>query len=221
MDSAIGSLVGLLERLDREGKHEDALRVARTLSKLLSLARRWLDLLKALQAALRAGQVLSDDAAVAWAKHELGTAQLVTGDVGGAQQTLTEAREIRARLGDRNALAATEDNLRALSERAPQPPAPARGGDNARPPLIRLLPAIVVGVVLFGAGVAGGVVVGGSGNDQTAATMKTATKTETVTENGATQTQTETVTEPVTETETITSTVTVTEKVGPGGSEVE
>ncbi len=86
VDSAIDSLVGLLEHLDREGKHEDALRVARTLSKLLSLARRWLALLKALQAALRAGRVLGNDEAIAWAKHELGTAHLVRGDLSEADR---------------------------------------------------------------------------------------------------------------------------------------
>src|SRR4029077_18877615 len=54
------ALLDLLERLDREGRAKEALRLARTLSKLYSLLRRWAELLRALQAALRAGEKLGD-----------------------------------------------------------------------------------------------------------------------------------------------------------------
>lgn len=172
VDSAIGSLVGLLERLDREGKHEDALRVARTLSKLLSLARRWLALLKALRAALRVGEVLGDDAAVAWAKHELGTAHLVRGDLTDADRWLGEARELRERLGDRRGLAATTRNLETLCGRMRQILREKKLIERSgRFPLV-LSPMLlaIFAIALAGAGVAAGALVSGAGGGGTSAT---------------------------------------------------
>lgn len=224
------ALLDLLERLDREGRAKEALRLARTLSKLYSLLRRWAELLRALQAALRAGEKLGDLKAIGWAKHELGTLQLAGGDIEGAEQSLAEAREIRKGLGDRAELAATEHNLRELSQRVH---GLARQADRARPrgrPRIpRPSPTLAVGAVLFCAGVAGGAVLGGSGGggegkattitaEGAAATETTtvtvtepggeaATATETVTEPGAdaeTQTVTETEVETITEVETVT-----------------
>jgi hypothetical protein len=171
VDSAIDSLVGLLERLDREGKHEDALRVARTLSKLLSLARRWLALLKALQAALRAGEVLGDESAIAWAKHELGTAHLVRGDLAEADRGLGEAQELRKRLGDRRGLAATVRNLEALCGRLRrllrERELVRRRGRLPRPPT-KASPFVLAALALAlfaGGGVAGAVLASDSGTE--------------------------------------------------------
>jgi hypothetical protein len=113
----VDSLVGLLERLDRKGRHEEALRLARAVSTIASLIKRWLALLRALRAALRAGEALGDLKAIAWAKHELGTLRLVAGDVSEAERNLREALEIRERIGDRPGMAATTRNMRALCER--------------------------------------------------------------------------------------------------------
>jgi hypothetical protein len=113
----VDSLVGLLERLDRKGRHEEALRLARAISTIASLIKRWLALLRALRAALRAGEALGDLKEIAWAKHELGTLRLVAGDVSEAERNLREALEIRERIGDRPGMAATTRNMRALCER--------------------------------------------------------------------------------------------------------
>jgi Divergent InlB B-repeat domain len=157
INNGIDALIGLLDRLDREGKHEDALRVARTLSKLLALARRWLDLLRALRTALRAGELLGHAKTIAWAKHELGTVKLVTGDVGGAAQDLGEAREIRERVGDRRGAKVTDSNLRTLCEQLRGLPR------DGRRRILRLsVPlAILIALLLAAAGIAGGMAIAG------------------------------------------------------------
>lgn len=213
------ALLDLLERLDRQGRAKEALRLARAASKLYALLRRWMELLRALRTALGAAEKLGDLSAVGWAKHELGSLQLAGGDIAGAKQTLGEARQIRQRLGDPNDLAATDCNLEVLARRLPRArTARASGG----PRTLRLLPAIAVGAVLFCAGVAGGAAVGGgssAGEEAAAVTSGTDTETETLTADGAEQTVTETVsdTTTVTETETVTVEGKTGEPVAPSG----
>jgi hypothetical protein len=97
----VGGLLDCLERLDRKKKHKKAIELARSLATLLMLLKRWASLLQTLRIALRAGRELGDDAAIAWAEHELGTLKLAAGDVEGAERNLHRAREIRERIGDR------------------------------------------------------------------------------------------------------------------------
>jgi tetratricopeptide (TPR) repeat protein len=110
----VGALLDCLERLDRKGKHKKSLQMARALATLLMLLKRWADLLKTLRSALRAAELLDDQEAIAWAKHELGTLRLAAGDLEGADRDLGQAREIRERTGDRRGLAATERNMAVL-----------------------------------------------------------------------------------------------------------
>jgi Divergent InlB B-repeat domain len=112
----VDELLALLGRLDRQGRHEDALRLARATSKLVALVRRWLDLLRLLRAALRHAERVGDADAQGWAKHELGTLNLAAGKSAEADRLLGQAREIRERLGDRRALALTERNLQVLCQ---------------------------------------------------------------------------------------------------------
>ena len=160
----VGTLLDLLERLDRRGKFKEALRLARALANLFMLLRRWAELLRTLRAALRAGQKLGDLSAVGWAKHELGTLRLAVGDVEGAERDLHEAREIRERIGDRRGLTVTNRNLQVLCERLQEMlrdeelvRAPGR-----RPSLLRLLSLAAMFALLFGGGVAAGVVASNS-----------------------------------------------------------
>jgi hypothetical protein len=113
----VGALLDCLERLDRKKEHRKSLQMARALTTLLMLLKRWADLLRTLRIALRAGEQLDDLDAVAWAKHELGTLHLAAGDVEGADRDLQRAREIRERIGDRRGLAATERNMQVLCDR--------------------------------------------------------------------------------------------------------
>lgn len=160
----VGTLLDLLERLDRGKRHKEALRLARALVNLLMLLRRWAELLRALRAALRAGEKLGDLEAIGWAKHELGTLRIAAGDIEGAERTLHEAREIRERIGDRRGLAATKRNLQVLCERLremlrAEELVRAKG---RRPSGLRLLSLAALFTLLFGVGVAVGVVAGDS-----------------------------------------------------------
>src|SRR5262245_54717371 len=74
------ALLGLLERLDREERHRDALRLARALSPLLALLLRWVALAQSLHIALRSAEALADAGGEAWAHHELGTSWLAADD---------------------------------------------------------------------------------------------------------------------------------------------
>src|SRR5215218_6266069 len=116
----VGALLDCLERLDRKKQHKKSLQMARALTSLLMLLKRWADLLKTLRGALRAAEQLGDQEAIGWARHELGTLRLAAGDVEAADRNLQQAREIRERIGDRRGLAATERNMQVLCDRVRQ-----------------------------------------------------------------------------------------------------
>lgn len=166
-----GALLDLLERLDRKGRHKEALRMARALATLLMLLRRWAELLRTLRTALRLAESLGDLDATGWAKNELGALHLAGGDVKGAERCLHEAREVRERIGDRRGLATTSRNLQCLCERLQemvreeelvrraQDEADLSGNKPHRPSLLQLLLLAVLCALFF----AGGVLAGNSG----------------------------------------------------------
>ena len=86
--SEIPALLDLLERLDREERWSEALRVARALSALLALLMRWVDLVRSLRIALRAAEKLGDVHAMGWAVHELGTLHLGAENASAAERRL-------------------------------------------------------------------------------------------------------------------------------------
>ena len=114
VDSQIGTLLALLQKLDREGRFDEQLRLARALSRLLAVALRWLDLLRSLRGTLAAAERHGDRSARAWALHELGTLHLAGNDLPSADRELSRAAELRKELGDTRGLAATERNLHVL-----------------------------------------------------------------------------------------------------------
>ena len=73
--------IELFERLDRRHRFKGVLRVGKVLAALLLLTLRWVDLVRVLRTALRAARELGDEAAEAWAQHDLGTFALAGGDV--------------------------------------------------------------------------------------------------------------------------------------------
>ena len=79
-------LIGALERLDREGRHREALRLARALAALAALALRWVSLVQSLRIALRAAGAVGDAPAIAWARHECGTLLLGAEDAADANR---------------------------------------------------------------------------------------------------------------------------------------
>lgn len=161
----VGALLDCLERLDRKGKHKKSLQMARALTSLLMLLKRWADLLKTLRSALRAAEQLGNQEAIAWARHELGTLCLAAGDVEGADRNLRQAREIREQIGDRRGLAATERNMQVLCDqirqmlRSKELVRPRQGSGQTAP--LRLALVAAAFLALFGGGVAAGMVLGG------------------------------------------------------------
>ena len=114
VNNEIDTLLALLQKLDREGRFREELRVVRSLSRLLAVAMRWLDLLRTLHKASAAAERLGDLHAKAWALHELGTLHLAARDLIRADRELSEASELRRGLGEDRALMATERNLQVL-----------------------------------------------------------------------------------------------------------
>jgi hypothetical protein len=210
----VGALLDCLERLDRKGKHKKSLQMARALATLLMLLKRWADLLRTLRSALRAAERLGDQDAIAWAKHELGTLRLAAGDPEGADRDLSQAREIRERIGDRRGLAATERNMAVLCRQLRMM---LRAEELVRrEPRGRLTPRLAFVACLFAflfaaMGFAAGSITGNSDSSGSAkaASGETTTEPETTTETTAepettteTEPSTETTTEPDTTTET-------------------
>jgi Divergent InlB B-repeat domain len=106
----IDVILSVLERLDRNGDHKEALELARAVNGLLALFYRWSDLVRSLGIARRAAEGIDDLASVAWVEHELGTLQLAAGNPGEGVRHLCEARRIRREHG-LDGLEATEANL--------------------------------------------------------------------------------------------------------------
>jgi tetratricopeptide (TPR) repeat protein len=159
----VGSLLDCLERLDRKKKHRKAIQLARSLSTLLILLKRWAGLLQTLRIGLRAARELGDEATIAWAEHELGTLKLAAGDVEEAERNLRQAREIRERIGDRHGLAVTNRNLGALCERLRnmvRDEELVRRSGGRRPSFARTIALAALCVVFFGGGVAAGTIAG-------------------------------------------------------------
>jgi tetratricopeptide (TPR) repeat protein len=107
----IGALLGLLERLDREGRYEEQIRVAKALHGLCVLAFRWLDLVRSLRAALAAARAAGDERTHAWALNELGALHLCAGDGTRAVEYLEHALELQQRLGDAASRCVTRHNV--------------------------------------------------------------------------------------------------------------
>jgi hypothetical protein len=120
------SILNALERADREGRHEDAILLARVLSRLLALTGRWVALVRSLQIALRAAAALGDAPALAWARHELGTFALGAEDAHAANGQLEEALRIRQELRDGPGAEVTEHNLATARAAFRSGPSPAK-----------------------------------------------------------------------------------------------
>ena len=143
-----GEMLKVLARLDKDGRYEEWFRYARAINGLLELAMRWAKLVDSLRDVLRAAEHVKElERAFAWVEHELGTLHLAVEDAAGAERHLERAREIRARLKDREGLAATEQSLAVLCrQQATAGPRPDR----------RLLAVAALLLLLIG-GVAGAI----------------------------------------------------------------
>ena len=148
LQKEIDALLATLARLDRAGRYEDALRLARALSKLFTVALRWAALVEAVRRACRAADALASTGQSAWARHELGTLHLVAGNVDQAVSNLKVAKEAREQLGDEAELALTEHNLQLAEARL------GTGAGRLSRRMIVLATAFAVVLAVAGASVA-------------------------------------------------------------------
>src|SRR5262245_3641631 len=151
------ALFGALERLDREGRYADCIRLSRALAGSLALLMRWVALVQALRIALNSAAALGDAAGVGWARHELGTFAIGAEDAKAATSQLEQAKKIRRELKDEAGIRVTEHNLATARD--------AFGGSGWSKPLIAV--AIIAGILLLGAVGAGVALVLGGGDDST------------------------------------------------------
>ena len=204
LDSEIAALLDLFGRLDRSGRYEEQLRLARVLHGLLALGLRWYDLVRSLRAALRVATRVGDQRTQAWVLHELGSLHLCADQAKAAAEHFSEALKVGQGLGDPAASCARRHNLECARRDL------ARGGPGRR--LLRLAGLVTVFLLIGGAGTAIAVVIGDGGDDGSTATTTTSptTTNETSTSTSTTTTETTTETAPTTETTAVeTKTLTV------------
>ena len=156
----IGALLGLLDRLDREKRYAEEIRVAKALHGLCVLAFRWRDLVRSLRSALRAAQAVGDESGQAWALNELGALHLCAGAPKQAAECLERALELQERLGDVAGRCATRHNLDNATRDATRP---VQIGASRR---LVAVGAVLGALALFGGGGAAlGFVVGDARGD--------------------------------------------------------
>ena len=146
----INGLLGLLGRLDRAGRFEEELALARSLNGLLVLTLRWLELVRSLRALLGSAQAAGHRTGQAWAHHELGSLHLCAAESEKASQHLGEALRIEEQLGDLAGRCVTRHNLD--SARRDLAPGGGRGGSSRR--LLRLA-GLATAFAVLGAGATG------------------------------------------------------------------
>jgi RecA/RadA recombinase len=118
-------IVQVLEWGAGAGRWAEVLRLGRAIEDALMLGRLWATWKHVLELLCQAALALGDQAAEAWAYHQLGTRALCLGDTSVAHDSLVRALRLRNALGDRAGAAVTHHNLSVLLG----PPTPPR-----RPP---------------------------------------------------------------------------------------
>jgi hypothetical protein len=125
------AILRTLEWATGAGRWTEVLRLGRAVEGALALGKRWGAWAQVLQWALQAAQAMGDQAAEAWALHQLGSRALCLGDAATARTSLTQALRLREAIGDRAGAAVTRHNLNLLpgAPSAPprKPPAPKAG----------------------------------------------------------------------------------------------
>jgi hypothetical protein len=116
------------------GRWADVLRLGHVIESTLTLGVRWAAWMQTLNWMLQAGQALGDQAAEAWALHQIGTRALCLGDTAAARTALTQALQLRETLGDHTGAEITGHNLSLLLD-APPPEEPPEESPPSKPRL--------------------------------------------------------------------------------------
>ena len=171
------------------GRWAEVLRLGRAVEGALALGRRWDVWAQVLQWVLQAARALRDQAAEAWALHQLGTRALCLGDTATARTSLIKALRLRESLDDRIGAAVTRHNLDLLvgppppPRRPPQPPETPSPTGPAAPvaPLLSKEIAVLLSVLLLVLGGLVGVLYFGPTPTPPPTTAPTSTPTPTAT----------------------------------------
>jgi pSer/pThr/pTyr-binding forkhead associated (FHA) protein len=121
------AILAILSWAVRAGRWQGVLRLCRGVESLMMIGKQWGTWQTVLQSGLQAAQMLGDQAAEAWALHQLGTRAMCLGDPTTARSALEQAFKIRQSIGDRVGAELTRQNQSLLSispAAPPQPPAP-------------------------------------------------------------------------------------------------
>ena len=159
----IGALLGLLQRLDKAGRFEEELRLARALHGLLVLVFRWYDLIRSLRMILGAARTAGHEAGQAWALNELGALHLCAGNAKRAVEHLEEALALEERLGNAAGRCAARHNLDSARRDL------AHGGTGPR--WFRRVAVVAGAIAVLATGAAFGFVVDGDGPPPQAVTL--------------------------------------------------
>ncbi|OQY20120.1 MAG: hypothetical protein B6I35_10795 [Anaerolineaceae bacterium 4572_32.2] len=123
----------------------EVVRLGRAIEGALALGGRWGAWAQVLRWILQAAQAVGEQAAEAWAMHQLGTQALCLGDTSAARSALTKALRLREALGNEAGVAITKHNLSLLLA----PPAPPKKPPKKppKPPATTGVPALVKGAI--------------------------------------------------------------------------
>ena len=109
--SSAEAMMHLLEWTQRTGQWQSSIDLARNLDPMLSLTGQWEQWHQVLTTSLQAAEQAGDQAAFAWAQHQLGTRALAVGEPTQAASLLSQALRLREQLGDVAGAAVSRHNL--------------------------------------------------------------------------------------------------------------
>jgi hypothetical protein len=152
----LGNILGMLDWAAEQERWADVVAICRGVDAYLILRGVWSAWRHMMERALQAAQALGDRAVEAWARHQLGTLAIGTGELQAAAGQLKQALHLREALGDEVGMAYTQHNLDFLGGLIPpqdhEPPRRPPGTHSAWTTVIRtaLMIVILSGAVLAG-----------------------------------------------------------------------
>lgn len=208
------ALLALVDRAADGERWADVIRLARAIEAALAWGRCWAAWNRVLLRVLAGASITGDAANEAWALHQLGTRAYGVGDAEHAQKYLEDAAAIRERLHDEPGLAATRQNLRVVTGRAPWP----QRLSHASVIVVTALVVLLAGIGAFGGAALGDGRVPGTDIE---VPLVDATETDATGEAGSEESEADPGTTTPTGTDRTTTTTTTAPPAGPFGLTVE
>jgi hypothetical protein len=150
----LGNIVGCIEWAAQHNRWSDVIALSRAIDPYLTLHGLWDVWRVLLNRVLEGARATGDQAAEAWARHQLGTHAVGAGQISQAIRFLRQARDQRHAIGETTAAAYSQHNLDVLIP----PPIPPKGGEGSIGPAgmnstlkIIFIAAVIVGLTALGA----------------------------------------------------------------------